>query len=39
MGQATAPYSWSIMLGVTVIGWVAAFLLFSRFHSRIAYWV
>jgi ABC-type polysaccharide/polyol phosphate export permease len=39
MGQAAAPYSWSIMLGVTALGWGATFLLFSRFYSRIAYWV
>ena len=39
MGQAVAFYSWSIMLGVTVIGWSVTFLLFSRFYSRIAYWV
>lgn len=39
MGQAAAFYSWDIMLGVTVIGWGAAFLLFSRFYARIAYWV
>ncbi len=39
MGQATAAHSWSIMLDVTVLGWGVAFLLFSRFYSRIAYWV
>jgi ABC-type polysaccharide/polyol phosphate export permease len=39
MGQATAAHSWNIMLDVTVLGWGAAFLLFSRFYSRIAYWV
>jgi ABC-type polysaccharide/polyol phosphate export permease len=39
MGRATAPYSWALMLGVTVIGCSVTFMLFSRFHSRIAYWV
>jgi ABC-type polysaccharide/polyol phosphate export permease len=39
MGKATAVFSWDIMLGVTVIGWGMTFLLFSRFYSRIAYWV
>ena len=39
LGQATAPYSWALMLGVTVIGCSLTFMLFSRFHSRIAYWV
>ena len=39
MGQPTAPYSWALMLGVTVIGWGLAFMLFSRFRSRIIYWV
>jgi len=39
LGHATAAYSWSIMLGITVLGCSASFLLFSRFYTRIAYWV
>jgi homopolymeric O-antigen transport system permease protein len=39
MGQSTAPYSWALMLGVTVIGCSVAFMLFSRFRSRIVYWI
>ena len=39
LGQAPAVSSWPIMLAVTCLGWALAFLLFSRFSSRIAYWV
>jgi homopolymeric O-antigen transport system permease protein len=39
LGQPTAPYSWALMLGVTVVGCSMAFMLFSRFRSRIAYWI
>jgi ABC-type polysaccharide/polyol phosphate export permease len=39
MGQAPAASSWPIMLAMTCVGWAAAFFFFSRFSSRIAYWV
>ena len=39
MGQAVATYSWIIVLGTTLIGGGLTFLMFSRFYSRIAYWV
>jgi ABC-type polysaccharide/polyol phosphate export permease len=39
LGQAPAASSWPIMFAVTGVGWVVAFLFFSRFSSRIAYWV
>jgi ABC-type polysaccharide/polyol phosphate export permease len=39
LGQATAPYSWVIVLGGTIVGWSLTFAMFSRFYSRIAYWV
>lgn len=37
----TAPdgYSWFMAIGVTVVGWIATFLFFTRFRARIAYWV
>jgi ABC-type polysaccharide/polyol phosphate export permease len=39
MGQAPAAFSWPIMLAVTGVGSIVAFLFFSRFSPRIAYWV
>jgi ABC-type polysaccharide/polyol phosphate export permease len=39
LGQAPAASSWPIMFAVTGVGWVVSFLFFSRFSSRIAYWV
>jgi len=32
-------FSWKVVLGITVIGYVVTFLLFARFRARIAYWV
>ena len=32
-------FSWTVVLGITVIGYAATFLLFARFRARIAYWV
>jgi ABC-type polysaccharide/polyol phosphate export permease len=31
--------SWAAVLGITIIGYTATFLLFARFRARIAYWV
>ena len=39
LGQSPAPYSWAVMLLMTAIGSGVTFLLFARFHSRIAYWI
>jgi len=39
VGAATNWFSWALVLGITVIGYTAAFLLFARFRVRIAYWV
>jgi ABC-type polysaccharide/polyol phosphate export permease len=32
-------FSWTVVLGITVIGYAATFVLFARFRARIAYWV
>ncbi len=39
LGHAPSAWSWEYVLIVTVIGWSAALYLFSRFRSRIAYWL
>jgi homopolymeric O-antigen transport system permease protein len=39
LGLPPAPYSWTIVGAVTIIGCSATFLLFARFRSRIAFWV
>ena len=39
LGQETSPYSWIILLVVTVVNCAAGFLLFARFRARLAYWV
>ena len=39
LGQAPMPYSWTVLLVVTVLGSAGAFLIFAKFRSRIAYWV
>lgn len=39
LGTAPAPYSWLVMLVVTVFCGGATFALFARFRARIAFWV
>jgi ABC-type polysaccharide/polyol phosphate export permease len=39
IGVAPSPYSWPILIAITVVGWGVTFLFFARFRSRIAYWV
>ncbi|HUC10112.1 MAG TPA: ABC transporter permease [Stellaceae bacterium] len=39
LGIPTSPHSWTIMAIVTGINCVAAFMFFSRFRARIAFWV
>jgi lipopolysaccharide transport system permease protein len=38
-GQAPSMLSWSIVIAVTVIGWVLAFVMFARFRGRVTYWL
>jgi homopolymeric O-antigen transport system permease protein len=39
LGQTTAPHSWQILAVVTILFAVVSFAFFSRFRSRIAFWV
>lgn len=39
LGQTVEPYSWPILIMVTVFGCAGTFAFFTRFRSRIAYWV
>lgn len=39
LGQPTSPHSWAILLGVTVLSSAVSLLFFTRFRSRIAFWV
>ena len=39
LGRATAAYSWTVLLIVTVVGSVLTFAMFARFRARIAYWI
>ena len=39
LGQPTEPYSWTILIMVTAVNCAVSFLFFSRFRSRIAFWV
>lgn len=39
IGVPTAPSSWIMLVGVTVLGCGIAFAAFARFRSRIAYWI
>jgi ABC-type polysaccharide/polyol phosphate export permease len=39
LGQPTAPHSWQILAVVTILFAAVSFAFFSRFRSRIAFWV
>jgi homopolymeric O-antigen transport system permease protein len=39
IGVPVASYSWPVILATTVLGCLAAFLLFARYRGRIAYWL
>jgi homopolymeric O-antigen transport system permease protein len=39
LGAPTSPNSWLIMVIVTAVNCVLSFMFFSRFRSRIAFWV
>jgi ABC-type polysaccharide/polyol phosphate export permease len=39
LGHLPSALTVQVALGFTTAGWLAAFLLFRRFHTRIAYWV
>ena len=39
LGTPIATYSWPVLLIATAVGFGAAFLLFARFRSRIAFWI
>ena len=39
MGTGAAPFSWAAVGLITLIGSLTTLVLFSRFRSRIAYWV
>ncbi len=39
VGQAVALLSWSVAFGMLIFGSIFALALFSRFRSRVAYWI
>lgn len=39
LGVDPAPYSWLIAIAFTVVGCTGTLLFFTRFRSRIAYWI
>ena len=39
LGASPLPYSWTMVLTVTVLGCAGTFALFVKFRSRIAYWI
>ncbi len=39
LGGTATLNDWLVVLAITVVGWVGAFLFFARFRSRIVYWL
>jgi ABC-2 type transport system permease protein len=39
LGQEVSPWSWVVVLGITVVGWVLALVVLRNYRSRVSYWV
>lgn len=39
LGVPTAPFSWSLLIATTLIGCLGTFVFFTRFRTRIVYWI
>ena len=39
LGEVPSIYTWMLALGVTVLGWSIAWLVFVRFRGRVTYWL
>jgi ABC-type polysaccharide/polyol phosphate export permease len=39
LGQAPSPATWTALFASTVFGWTMTLLVYSRFRSRVAYWI
>ena len=39
LGQSPAAWSWVVLLCVTIAGWTATLLIYSRFRRRVPYWL
>jgi len=39
LGVPSEPSSWSVVLALTVIGWIFAFAAFARYRQRVAFWI
>ena len=36
---ATNWFSWTVVLGITIVGYTVSFVMFARYRARVAYWV
>ncbi|MCE7010153.1 ABC transporter permease [Kibdelosporangium philippinense] len=39
IGQAVNPLNWVVVVGVTVVGWLLAFVAMRGYRARVSYWV
>ena len=39
LGKAPAPLTWYVVLGLTVVGWVATAIIYDRYRRRIVLWM
>jgi len=39
LGVAVRPYSWPMLIAVTIVGCAGTFPIFAHFRARIAYWI
>jgi ABC-2 type transport system permease protein len=39
IGQAVSVYSWLVVIGITIVGWLLAMIAMRNYRARVSYWV
>jgi len=39
LGNAATQLNWEVSVGLAIVGWIAALLMYGRYKTRIAYWL
>lgn len=39
IGQAVNPWSWVVVIGITIVGWLLALVAMRNYRARVSYWV
>jgi ABC-2 type transport system permease protein len=39
LGESAPILSWQVVIGITIVGWLATLAFFTRYRGRVAYWL